>query len=94
MLGGVFAKNTSFENKFPSPLGSGNFSSLEWYFMQIPLPNMIYLLRIIYQGLSWHCIGLYKVGSIVNMPLLFENVLHFIKKEMHTEHNKLLIVHI
>jgi hypothetical protein len=24
---------------------SGNFSSLDWYFSQIPLPNMIYLLN-------------------------------------------------
>ena len=31
------------ETKFPSPFGSGNFSSLDWYFSQIPLPNMIYL---------------------------------------------------
>jgi hypothetical protein len=30
-LGGVFAKNTSLEIKFPSPFGSGNFSSLDWY---------------------------------------------------------------
>jgi hypothetical protein len=28
------------ETKFPSPFGSGNFSSLDWYFSQIPLPNM------------------------------------------------------
>jgi hypothetical protein len=28
-LGGVFAKNTSLETKFPSPFGSGNFSSLD-----------------------------------------------------------------
>jgi hypothetical protein len=46
MLGGVFAKNTSLETKFPSPFGSGNFSSLNWYFSQIPLPNMIYLYKI------------------------------------------------
>jgi hypothetical protein len=25
---------------------SGNFSSLDWYFSQIPLPNMIYLYKI------------------------------------------------
>jgi hypothetical protein len=31
-LGGVFAKNISLETKFPSPFGSGNFSSLDWYF--------------------------------------------------------------
>jgi hypothetical protein len=43
ILGGVFAKNTSLETKCPSPFGSGNFSSLDWYFSQIPLPNMIYL---------------------------------------------------
>ena len=46
-LGGVFAKNTSLETKFPSPFGSGNCSSLDWYFSQIPLPNMIYLYNII-----------------------------------------------
>ena len=34
-LGGVFAKNTSLETKFPSPFGSGNISSLDWYFSQI-----------------------------------------------------------
>ena len=27
---------------FP-PFGLGNFSFLDWYFSQIPLPNMIYL---------------------------------------------------
>jgi hypothetical protein len=42
-LGGLFAKNTSLETKFPSPFGSGNCSSLDWYFPQIPLSNMIYL---------------------------------------------------
>jgi hypothetical protein len=42
-FGGVFAKNTNLETKFPSPFGSGNFSSLDWYFLQIPLSNMIYL---------------------------------------------------
>jgi hypothetical protein len=26
-------------------IGSGNFSSLDWYFSQIPLPNMIYLYK-------------------------------------------------
>jgi hypothetical protein len=35
-LGEVFAKNTSLETKFPSPFGSGNCSSLDWYFSQIP----------------------------------------------------------
>ena len=45
-MGGVFAKNTSLETKFPSPFGSGNFSSLDWYFSQLPLPNMIYLYNI------------------------------------------------
>jgi hypothetical protein len=39
-LGGVFAENTSLETKFTSPFGSENFSSLDWYFSQIPLPNM------------------------------------------------------
>jgi hypothetical protein len=29
-----------------SPFGSGNFSSLDWYFSQILLPNMIYLYKI------------------------------------------------
>jgi hypothetical protein len=38
-----FAKNTSLETKFHSPFGSENFSSLDLYFSQIPLPNMIYL---------------------------------------------------
>jgi hypothetical protein len=42
-LGGVFAKNTSLETKFPSALDSGNFLSFDWYFSQIPLTNMIYL---------------------------------------------------
>jgi hypothetical protein len=42
-LGGVFAKNISLQTKLPSPFGSGNCSSLDWYFSQIPLPNMIYL---------------------------------------------------
>ena len=28
------------------PFGSGNFSSLDWYFSQIPIPNMIYLYKI------------------------------------------------
>ena len=41
-MGGVFAKNTSLETKFPSPFGSGNVSSIDWYFSLIPLPNMIY----------------------------------------------------
>ena len=41
-----FAKNTSLETKFPSPFGSGNFSSFDWSFSQIPLPNMIYLYNI------------------------------------------------
>jgi hypothetical protein len=27
--------------------GSGNFSSLDWYFSQIPFPNMIYLYKIL-----------------------------------------------
>ena len=49
-MGGVFAKNTSLETKFPSPFGSGNFSSLDWYFSQIPLPNMIYLYIFIQQN--------------------------------------------
>ena len=41
-LGGVFAKNTIREtNNF----GSGNVSSLDWYFSQIPLPNMKYLYK-------------------------------------------------
>ena len=34
---------TSLETKFPLPFGLGNFSSLDWYFSQITLPNMIYL---------------------------------------------------
>jgi hypothetical protein len=50
-LGGVFAKNTSLETKFPSPFDSGNFSSVDWYFSQIPLPNMIYLFTIVWR---WH----------------------------------------
>jgi hypothetical protein len=45
-LGGVFAKKTSLETNFASPFGLGNFSSLDWYFSQIPLPNMIYLFKI------------------------------------------------
>ena len=43
LMKGVFAKNTSLETKFPSPFDSGNCSSLDLYFSQIPLPNMIYL---------------------------------------------------
>jgi hypothetical protein len=40
--------------KFPSPFGSGNFSSFDWYFSQIPLQNMIYLHKIIYHYcLQW-----------------------------------------
>ena len=31
-MGGVFAKNTSLETKFPSPFGSEHFLSLDWYF--------------------------------------------------------------
>ena len=46
-MGGVLAKNTSLETKFPSPFGSENFSSFDWYFSQIPLPNMIYLYKIL-----------------------------------------------
>jgi hypothetical protein len=38
-------ENTSLETKFPSPFGSENFSSLDWYFSQIPLPNMIHLYK-------------------------------------------------
>jgi hypothetical protein len=45
-LGGVFAKNTSLETKYPSPFGLGNFSSLDWYFSQIPFSNMIYQYKI------------------------------------------------
>ena len=66
-MGGVFAKNSSLETKlFVSRLvffantppkheisfGSGNFSSLDWYFSQIPLPNMIYLFIIIYHDIT------------------------------------------
>jgi hypothetical protein len=43
---GICEKNTSLETKFPSSFCSGNFSSLDWYFSQIPLPNMIYLYKI------------------------------------------------
>ena len=41
----VLFKNTSLETNFPLPFGLGNFSSLDWYFSQIPLPNMIYLYK-------------------------------------------------
>jgi hypothetical protein len=34
------------ETKFLSPFGSRNFSSLDWYFSQIPLPNTIHLFII------------------------------------------------
>ena len=37
-MGEVFAKNTSLETKF---------SSLDRYFSQMPLPNMIYLFKIL-----------------------------------------------
>ena len=47
---GICEKNTSLETKFPSPFGSGNFSSLDCYFSQIPLPNMIYLYKILLLG--------------------------------------------
>ena len=50
---GICEKYQSRDEKFPEPkgegnlvsrlVGSGNFSSLDWYFSQIPLPNMIYL---------------------------------------------------
>jgi hypothetical protein len=50
-LGGVFAKNTSREtNNFHSAL---EISSLDWYFSQIPLPNMIYLYKIHDRSFSW-----------------------------------------
>jgi hypothetical protein len=44
---GICEKKNSLETKFPKPFGSGNFSSLDWYFSQIPLPSMIYLYIII-----------------------------------------------
>jgi hypothetical protein len=34
-------KSNILETKIPSPTGLGNFSSLDWYFSQILLPNMI-----------------------------------------------------
>ena len=49
-MGGVFAQNTNLETKFPSPIGSGNFSSLDWYFSQILLPSMIHLYKIVFQN--------------------------------------------
>ena len=52
-MGGAFAKNTSLETKFQSPIGSGNFSSLDWYFSQIPLPSMIYVFKIGYFEKGW-----------------------------------------
>jgi hypothetical protein len=66
-LGGVLAKNTSLETKFPSPFGSGNVLCLDWYFSQIPLPNMIYLYNVNF-GLSIFIpvdpdVLMYKVGS-------------------------------
>ena len=53
-MGGVFAKDTSLETKFPSPFGSGNFLSLDWYFSQIPLPNMIQLPKEKGQTMIYH----------------------------------------
>ena len=34
------------------PFGSGNFSSWDWYFSQIPLPNMIYLFNSNTMGIT------------------------------------------
>ena len=44
ILGGVFAKNTSLETKFPR-LSALEMFRLWTYFSQIPLPDMIYLFR-------------------------------------------------
>ena len=42
-LGGVFAKNTSRETKNFQSQMAREFQFQDWYFSQIPLPNMIYL---------------------------------------------------
>ena len=55
-MGGVFAKNTSLETIFHSAFGSENCSSLDWYFSQISLPDMLYLYIMIL---------LYDLGLIV-----------------------------
>ena len=44
--------------------GSGNFSSLDWYFLQIPLPNMIYLYKIFNQSVVEVVIFLYLLSVI------------------------------
>jgi hypothetical protein len=44
----VERRKISLETKFSSPFGSRNFSSIDWYFSQIPLPNMIYLYKTIF----------------------------------------------
>ena len=53
-MGGVFAKNTSLETKFPSPFGSGNFPSLDWYFFantppkhDISVYNVLFDIKVI-----------------------------------------------
>ena len=67
-MGGVFAENTSLETKFPSPFGSENFSSLDWYFSQLPRPNMtlykyILLVRVICEK--------YRLRGEANIPSRF-----------------------
>jgi hypothetical protein len=47
---GICEKYQTRDEKSPEPKGEGNlvsrlvgnFSSLDWYFSQIPLPNMVY----------------------------------------------------
>ena len=56
----LFAKNDNLETKFPSSIGSGNVSSLDWYFSQIPLPNMIYLFIIL-------SINLFRISKVMNL---------------------------
>ena len=77
-LRGVFAKNTSLDTKFPSPFGSGNFSSLDWCFWQLPLPNMIYLYKI---GYNCFIIFQYYYLEIKSLKFvkLFENFMNILK---------------
>ena len=74
----VFAKNTSLDTKFPSPFGSGNFSSLDWYFWQLPLPNMIYLYKIGYNCFIIFQYYYLKIKSLKFLKL-FENFMKILK---------------
>ena len=51
--------------------GSGNFSSLDWYFLQIPLPNMIYL----YKNFFLWCCGHLGFSIVQNIPTISQHTL-------------------